>query len=54
MIFLTITITVTTNKTLIRNKPITGEKPNSNSYLSHPNYEETKFIKGYVMSQVDQ
>ena len=41
--FLTITITITTNKTLITGKTLTGEekKTNNNTYLLHPNYEKT-------------
>ena len=41
--FLTITITITTNKTLITGKTLTGEekKTNNNTYLLHPNYENT-------------
>ena len=41
--FLTITITITTNKTFITGKTLTGEekKTNNNTYLLHPNYEKT-------------
>ena len=39
--FLTIKITITTNKTLITNKTLTREKINNNTYLLHPNYEVT-------------
>ena len=43
MIILTIATTITTNKTLITNKTLTGEekKSNNNTYLLHPNYEKT-------------
>ena len=41
--FLTITITITTNKRIIRNKTLTGKKKAKVHYLLHPNYEETTF-----------
>ena len=39
--FLTITITITTNKTIITDKALTGEKRKKNTYLLHANYEKT-------------
>ena len=39
--FLTITITITTNKTIITDKALTGEKRKKKTYLLHANYEKT-------------
>ena len=33
-----------TNTTLITNKTLTREKTNNNTYLLHPNYEETTLL----------
>ena len=39
--FLTITITITTNKRIITDKALTGEERKKNTYLLHPNHEKT-------------
>ena len=39
-LLLTITVTITTNKTLRTDKTATGEEK-KNTYLLHPNYEKT-------------
>ena len=34
-------MTITTNETHIKNKTLRVKKTNNNTYLLHPNYEET-------------
>ena len=54
-LFLTIAITVPTNKTLIKEKTVTGEekeKTNNNTYLLHPKHEKTTLSNMQRLHQV--